>query len=123
MPPPTNYVQILQDPTQIFRSRLSNQSNNRGKSSNEKAIWNPQRGFGRASRSGNTTTSAYVSPTIPPIPIPATIQSTQIQDQAVPTQAPQTATQPQAQPIVEIEDEEMGGTLPQNNAHTHKIYA
>jgi hypothetical protein len=64
-----------------------------------------------------------VSPTIQPIPIPATIQSTQIQDQAVPTQTPQTTTQPQTQQIVELEDEEMGGTLPQNNAHTHETYA
>jgi hypothetical protein len=60
MPPHTNNVQILQDPTQIFQSELPNQSYDGGKSSNEKAIWNPPRGPRRASsRSGNNTTSTY----------------------------------------------------------------
>jgi hypothetical protein len=57
--PSTNNVQILPDPTEIFRSGLPNQSYGGGKSSNEKAIWNPPRGSTRASRSGDNTTSIY----------------------------------------------------------------
>jgi hypothetical protein len=42
---------------------------------------------------------------------PETIQSAPM-DQAVPTQTPQTITQPEAQQTVQLEDEEIGGILP-----------